>query len=128
MDLFWKAAAGVLIAAVLGLALGKDISLLLALAVCAMGSVIALTYLEPVLDLIRRLEALAGIQSEMLGILLKAAGISLICELAVQICSDSGSAAFGKTLRFLGSSVILWLSVPLFQAVLNVLQQILGEL
>ena len=34
MDLFWKAAAGVLIAAVLGLALGKDISLLLALGVC----------------------------------------------------------------------------------------------
>ena len=128
MDLFWKAAAGILVAAVLGLALGKDISLLLALAVCVMGGIIALEYLEPVLDLIRRLEALAGIHSQMLSILLKALGISLVCELSVQICADAGFTAFGKMLRFLGSSVILWLSIPLYQAVLNVLQQILGEL
>ena len=128
MELFWKAAAGILIAAVLGLAVGKDISLLLSLAVCSMGAIIALEYLEPALDLMRRLEGLAGVHGEMLGILLKDAGIALVCELAVQICTDIGSTAFGKTLRFLGSSVILWLSLPLFQAVLNVLQQILGEL
>ena len=128
MELFWKAAAGILIGAVLGLAVGKDISMLLSLAVCAMGAMIALEYLEPILDLMRRLEVLAGVHGEMLGILLKAAGIALVCELAVQVCADTGSAAFGKALRFLGSSVILWLSIPLFHAVLDILQQIVGEL
>ena len=128
MELFWKAAGGVLIAAMLGLTLGKDISLLLALGVCAMGSIIALEFLEPVMDFVRRLETMAGIHSQMLEILFKAAGIALICDLSAQICIDAGSAALGKTLRFLGSSVILWLSIPLFQAVLNTLQQILGEL
>lgn len=128
MGLFWKAAAGILIAAVMGLAVGKDISLLLSVAVCTMGAVIALEYLEPVIDLMRRLEALANVHGEMLGILLKAAGIALVCELAVQVCTDTGSASFGKVLRFLGSSVILWMSIPLFHAVLDVLQQIMGNL
>lgn len=128
MGLFWRAVAGILIAAVLGLAVKKDISLLLSLAVCAMGAMIALEYLEPVLNLLQRLNELSGIQGEILEVLLKVTGISLVCDLAVQICTDTGSAAFGKALRFLGTCVILWLSIPLFQAVLTVLQQILGEL
>lgn len=126
MELYWKAAAGILIAAVVSLALGKDMGILLCLAVCAMAGAVALEFLEPVMDLIRRLEAMASIQSGMLGILLKILGISLVSELASLICTDSGSGTLGKVIRILGNAVILWVSIPLFHAVLNVLQQIMG--
>ena len=51
MSLFWKAAAAVLLAVVLGLSLGKqkDIGVLLTMAVCCMVAMIAISYLEPVL-------------------------------------------------------------------------------
>lgn len=130
MELFWKCVAGVLIAAILGPVLGqqeKGISVMLSVAVCAMGAVILLSYLEPVLDLLRQLESLGELGGEMLTILLKAMGIALVAELAGLICTDAGSGALGKTIQMLASAVILWLSIPVFQAFLALIRQILGE-
>ena len=128
MELFWKAAAGILIAAMLSLALGKDMGVLLCLGVSAMAAGIALEYLEPVLDLLRRLESMAGIQSGMLEILLKILGIAMVSELACVVCTDSGNGSLGKAIRILGNTVMLWVAIPMFHAVLDILQQILGEI
>lgn len=128
MELFWKAAAGILMAALLSLTLRKDMGVLLCLAVCAMGSMIALEFLEPVIDLLHRLESMADIQAGILGILLKAMGIALVSELASVVCEDSGNNSLGKSVRILASAAMLWVSIPLFQSVLTILQQILGEL
>ena len=130
MTLFWKAAAGALVTVVLGLALGKqekDISLLLTMAVCAMVAVIAISYLEPMLDFLRRLEALGDLQGDMLGILMKAMGTGLVSEIAGMICTDAGNAALGKAMQMLGSAAILYLSLPIFTALMDLIQQILGE-
>lgn len=130
MDGFWKAAAAVLIAVVLGLAVGKqekDISVLLTMAVCCMVAVTAISYLEPVLDLLWELESTAELQNGVLGILLKAAGIALVAEIAGMICSDAGNGSLGKTLQMLGSAAILYLSIPIFQTFLTLIREILGE-
>lgn len=127
MEFFWKGTAGILVAAVLSLSLSKDMRTLLCLAVCTMAAGIALEYLEPVLDLMRRLESMANLQSGMLEILLKILGIVLVSELAAMVCADSGNSSLGKVIRTLANAVILWLSIPMFHAVINVLQQILGE-
>lgn len=131
MELFWKAAAAVLLAVVLGLALGKqekDIGVLLTMAVCCMAASIAIHYLEPVLDFLRELQALGDLQGDMLGILLKAVGIGLVAELAGMVCSDAGNASLGKTMQMLGSAVILYLSLPIFSSLLTLIQEILGAL
>lgn len=131
MELFWKAAAAALITAVLGLTLGKqakDISTLLTMAVCCMVVVIAFAYLEPVLDFLRELEALGDLQGDMLGILLKALGIGLVAEVAAMVCADAGNASLGKTVQMLGGAVILYLSLPIFNALLELIRQILGEI
>ncbi len=131
MTLFWKAAAGVLIAVILGLILGKqerDISVMLSMTVCAMGAIIALTFLEPVVDLLRQLEQLGNLGGDLLSVLLKAMGIAMVTEIAGTICADSGSSALGKTMQLLGAAAILWLSLPLFQTFLTLIQDILGEL
>ncbi len=131
MTLFWKAAAGILIAVILGLILSrqeKDISVMLSMAVCAMGACIVLTYLEPVVDLLRQLEQLGNLGGELLAVLLKAMGIALVTEIAGTICTDGGNAALGKTMQLLGTATILWLSIPLYEAFLTLVQEILGEL
>lgn len=131
MELYLQAAAAVLLAVVLGLTLGKqgkDLGILLTIAVCCMVAMIALRYLEPVMDLLRSLEKSAQLQGGMLEILLKAVGIGLVSEIAGMICSDAGNGSMGKVLQILGSAVILWLSVPVFTALMELLRQIMGEL
>ena len=130
MVLFWKAAAGALITVVLGLALGnnRDFSMMLSLAACTMISILALTYLEPILEFLRELESISQLQGDMLSILLKSAGIGLVAEIAAVICADAGNASLGKTLQFLGTGVILCLSLPILRTMLELIQKILGEL
>lgn len=130
MDGFWKASAAVLLTVVLVLALGKrekDISVLLTMAVCCMVTAVAMSYLEPVLDLLWEVEAMANVQDGMMEILMKAVGIGLVVEIAGMICSDAGNSSLGKTTQMLGTVVILSLSIPLFRGFLTLIQEILGQ-
>ena len=122
MELYFKGAAGILLAAVLGLALQKqekDLSAALTAAVIAMAAVLMLRLLEPVLELLRQLEQVGNLRSDALELLLKAAGIGLTAEVAGLVCADAGNAALAKMLRLLGTAAILCLSVPMFTALLE---------
>ena len=130
MDGFLQVVAGVLLSVIMVLALGKDgkqSALLIVLAVCAMVCVLALSYLSPVLDFVRRLSTLGQVNEELLGILLKVVGIGLIGEIAALICADSGHASLGKVLQILGAAVILRLALPLLEQLLDLLERVLGE-
>lgn len=131
MNYFFQAAAGSLVACILCLTLdkkGKDFSILITVAVCSMTLLVAVTYMEPVLEFIRRLEAMGNMDNQMLVILLKAVGIGLLSDIASMICIDSGNASMGKALHILSTVIILWLSIPIFDALLDLLQKILGEI
>lgn len=130
MNLFLKVIAGVLIALILCIVLdkqGKDISFLLTIAVCSMVMVAAVNYLQPILDFISRLQSIGQLDSNLVQILMKAVGIGLIAEIAGLICTDAGNAALGKTLQVLAAAVIIWLSIPLLNQLLEIIEQILGE-
>ena len=61
-------------------------------------------------------------------ILMKATGIGIVTEIANMVCKDAGNESMGKSMQLLGSAVILYLSMPLFQVLIDLLQKILGEL
>ena len=129
MDMYFKGAAGILLAAVLGLALQKqekDLSAALTAAVIAMAAVLMLRLLEPVLELLRQLEQVGNLRSDALELLLKAAGIGLTAEVAGLVCADAGNAALAKMLRLLGTAAILCLSVPMFTALLECITEMVG--
>lgn len=131
MELLWKTIAGTLLATILGLAFQKkekDLAVLLSIAACCMGSVTIFSYLEPVLTFLQDLGLSGNTQENILSILLKGAGIGLVTEIASLICTDAGNASLGKIMQLLGSAAILYLSLPIFTAMLNLIQQILGEL
>lgn len=131
MALFLKAVSAVLIAVVLTLTLGKqgrEMAGLLSLAVCCMILVMAMDFWSPVADFLDTLESIGNLNGEMVSSLLKVVGIGILTEIAALICSDAGTASLGKALQFLGSTVILWLCIPMFQALLELIQDILGGL
>ena len=131
MDLFLKAVAAALITAVIGLVLakqGKDMFLLLTLAACAMIGAVAFAFLKPAISFLRRLTEMTKLNTELLSVILKTVGIGLIGELAGLICSDAGNAALEKSIQILTTAMILWLSIPLFESLLDLVQAILGEL
>lgn len=131
MDVIIKAIAGVLIAIVLCQVLakqGKDISVLLLIAVCCIVVSAAIAYLRPVVDFIRNLQSIGQLNTEMIRVLFKAVGITLLTEITSMICGDMGNTSLGKSLQILSLAVILWLSLPLFEQLLALLDNILGSI
>lgn len=124
-----QAAAGIMAAVIMWIILskqGKEYALLLSLGTCCLVLVAMFRFLEPVLDLLKQLQSLGSLQPEWLSVMLKAVGIGLVVEMGALICSDAGNAALGKTLQILGAVAVLWLSIPLMNSLMDLLQQILG--
>ena len=131
MGIFLKACGAVLIAVILVLIVGKnsrDFALVLTVLVCCMVSLTAMEYIRPVLEFLSQLERLGGLDHNMIRILLKVAGIGLITEICSLVCTDRGSGSLGKVMKLLGSSVLIWLSLPLYAMLIELLQRILGDL
>lgn len=129
MELFIKGCAAVLLTVVLVLGLGsrgKEFGVLMGILVCCMLAMGAMRYLQPVIDFLSELEVLGGLDSGMLEILLKISGIGILSEIVLLICTDAGNASLGKTLQLMGSAVILWLSLPVFTMLLELIENILG--
>ena len=131
MDPFLKAAALVLITVILTLALGskgKETGFLLTMAACVMVMILGISYLKPVMDFLRKLETLGNLNGDMTGILFKVAGIGIISEIVGMVCTDAGNSSLGKALNIAATGVILWLSIPIFDALLELIHRILGEI
>ena len=129
MDLFMRAASAVLLTVILSLALGKpgkETAGLLAMIVCCMVIGIAIRYLEPVWDFLKRLETLGNLNGDLVATLFKVVGIGMLAEIAAMVCADAGSSSLGKALQLLSSAVILWLCIPIFTALIDLIQEILG--
>lgn len=127
---FWKIIAGVLVTVVLCIVLNKqnkDLSLLLILAASVMVLYAAMTYIEPVFAFIGKLQELGNLDMNVLRIILKAVGISLVAEIAALVCQDSGNAALGKAVQIFATVAVLWISLPLMESLMSLLQKIMGE-
>jgi len=131
MNVFIRAAAGVLVALFLWISLGKqnkDFSVLLSLAVCAMIFTVSVSFLQPLVQFVKKLQYLGDLDGDMVSVILKSVGIGIISEICVLICKDAGNESLGKALQFLSATVVLWISIPVFEKMLTLLDNILGSL
>ena len=131
MDIFFKVTAGVLLAIILSMVLskqGKDFSLLLVLCVCCMTAAVALSYFQEIFEFVRSLEQLGNLNHSIITILFKCVGIGILSEITVLICVDSGNGALGKVVQLLSTAIILWLCIPLFSQLLDLVKSILSNL
>lgn len=131
MELFLQSVSLVLIAVILGLMLkGQDkvFAPLLSLCACIFVLLGLVRYLQPLMELLEKMVDLADVSAQMLEVLLKAVGISIIAQLAELICTDAGQSALGKAIGLLSNGVILWISIPLVEELLELLQEVLGKI
>ena len=131
MELYLRGCSAAMIGLILTLIVGhsrKDFGILISIAVCSMLVICAASYLKPVIGYLDKLRMMGNLDSEVIEILIKAVGIGFLTEISVLICNDAGNASMGKVLQFMGSSVILWLSIPLFQMLTELLQRMMGKL
>jgi hypothetical protein len=82
--------------------------------------------MEPVIQLLKQLQNLSAIKSDTMEVLFKILGIALLSEITGMICVDAGNSAAQKMLKILSYAGILWVSIPVLEAVILLLQQILG--
>lgn len=128
MELLLKSAAGALIAAVLGLIIGKhnkENAVMISIVACCMIAASIVRYLEPTIDFVNQLQSIGSLDSGILEILLKSTGIAILSEIVVLICNDAGNTALGKTLQLLATVVILWLALPLLNTLINLIENTL---
>lgn len=128
MEGFFQASGAVLITLILCLSLGSQntpYGSMLSMFVCAMVLILGLHYLQPVGDFLRDLESLGNLPGEMVTILLKTTLIGMLTEITCLLCTDGGKASLAQALRIVGTAVILWLSLPVFRGMLDLIQRIL---
>ena len=131
MDIFFKATAGVLLAIIISMVLskqGKDFSVLLILCVCCMVAAVALTYFQEIFAFIKSLEGLGNLNHNFISILFKSVGIGILSEITVLICTDSGNSALGKVIQILSTAIILWICIPLFTELMELVKTVLSNL
>ena len=128
MELFWKAAAVVILTIILGLTLGKtqkDIAIALSVTTCGMVMMIAMEYLSDVICFLWDLTDKYSSENSFISTLLKISGVALVTELMCMISTDAGNSSLGKAMQILGGSVILFLALPIFESFLTIIQEIL---
>ena len=131
MDHFLQVVAAVLLAVILVLCLKQSqtgIGQLLSLLVCGMVIISAAAYIKPVVEFVNSVQRMSMVDSGMLNILFKVVGVSVTAEIAELICSDSGNSAMGKTVQFMASAVVVWLSIPLMSSLLELIEGVLSDL
>lgn len=63
----------------------------------------------------------AGINRDYFSLLLKAVGISCLCEIGINLCRDAGESAIASKLELAGKLILLFLALPVFSQVLSLL-------
>ncbi len=129
MDILMKAIGGILITVIVSLILNKnskEYSILLVICVCSTVAILSLHYYEQIFDFVQQLQEYGNLNNEMLIIILKATGTALLTEITVLICQDSGNSALGKVVQMLSSAVIIYLCIPMFSKLLELVDTILG--
>jgi stage III sporulation protein AD len=129
-DLFFKAAGGIVLAVIMCLVLakqGKEMSVLLTVAVCSIVGISGIRLTEPVIQFMQTLQHSGNLNTELFSILLKVVGIGLITQIASTICADAGNASLGKILQYLACIVILCLCLPLMESLMALVETVLGN-
>lgn len=128
MEVFWKAAAVMILTIILGAAIGKtekDISIVLSVAACCMIVMIAIQYLSEVVLFLLEFANSSNQQNRFMDTLLKISGVALITELTGLISADAGNSSLAKAMQILGNAAILFLSLPVFEAFFSMIQEIM---
>ncbi len=129
MDMLTKIAVLGVSAAIAATVLKKqagESAMLLSIAACVLIAILLLEIVEPILDFVQELRGLTGLDSALMTPVLKAVGIGFLTQIASNVCADAGQGAIAKLVELSGSILALYVSLPLFRAVIQMIQTMGG--
>ncbi|MFV0498111.1 MAG: SpoIIIAC/SpoIIIAD family protein [Candidatus Fimivivens sp.] len=127
MQEFFAVLAAALMAMLLAVTLRdlkKEYALLLSLICGILLLIWGVMALEPVVSQMSELLALTQLNTQYSALLLKALGIAICTQLASDACKDAGETAISSKVEFCGKVCLLALSLPLFEALLQLATKI----
>lgn len=128
MEQVWKGAALCLTGAVLAAVLKKktpELALLLALTVVAVVAAVLIRVIDNIVTVMEHIMRLGNLPAELFGPLFKTVGIAMVSRLGSDLCRDAGEGAMASVLEISGSLGAIVVSLPLFEAVWDMLQSVL---
>lgn len=129
MELLIQAAVLGLLAVLLASLLkrySREMALLLSLAACVFLALLLLQIARPVVEFMKRLRNLAGLDKSLMEPLLKTLGIALLTQICATICADAGEHAIGNLIEACGGLLAVYVSIPLLEAVLDMVESMVG--
>ena len=100
------------------------ISFVLSLAAAVLTLLIAMAFLEPLIDFLRETIALCGVSGVYTGPLLKCMAISILTMIGANLCKDAGQGSTASSIEIAGVVAALYAALPL----LNTFLKMIGEL
>lgn len=130
MIVYWKGIGFGLCAILTGVCLAerRDMQQLLFLCAAALIALAAAHLLDPIVEFLHKLEDIGNIQTEYLVILLRSIGIGFSGEIVAALCKDMGSSSVGKTVELLTDCAVVYVSIPMFTALLELIQNLVEGL
>ena len=131
MDTFLQITGAVLLTVIVSLSLdgqARIYAAMLIMIVCAMVFMAGMNYIRQILQFLESLSAMTGLEDVILSTLFKSLGIGILTEITERICADAGFSALGKTIQFVANGLIVCISLPVFQSMIQLLQRIMESI
>ena len=78
------------------------------------------------LDLVTLMENKLQIDNLYVDILLKMTGISLVCEITADLCTQADSSVLAQPIRMFGRVCVLYVGYPLITQLIELVEMLLG--
>lgn len=82
-------------------------------------------HISGIINLINSIASKANINTQFIRVLIKITGIAILTEFAVSICNDSGESAIASKIDVGGKVIIVALSIPIIQALMETVLKVL---
>lgn len=128
MDSFLQITGAVLLTVIVCICLDGQARLfasMLVMLVCALVLISGMRYLRQILQFLKSLSEMTGLEEVILTPLFKSLGIGILSEITVRICTDAGFGSLGKAIQFVTNGLIVCISLPVFQALIELLQKMM---
>lgn len=103
-----------------------ELGILLTLAACVLIGLLLLKLAEPIVEFMAKLRNLAGLDKTLTEPILKTIGIGLMTQIGATVCADAGENAIAKMIEVCGGALALYVSLPLLEAVLSLIDTMSG--
>ena len=105
----------------------QELAIVLSLCACVLIAVVLLNLADPVITFLKNLRNMAGLDKKLMEPMLKTIGIGLLTQISSTVCADAGENSIARLIEVCGGILALYVSLPLLEAVLEMMKSMGGS-